>query len=343
MVKTSAHFETLFTAIDQGYCLCEIIRDADGRAVDYRFLDTNPQFDTMTGLASAVGRTARELVPDLEEEWFQTYGAVAAGTPARFQSHSAPMGRWFDVFATPVAPQGHFALVFRDITAQRRAEAERAEATARAERLLVEVNHRVMNTLAMIGSIVRMEAQLLDPDDPGSAPIARLQNRLQAVSTLYRALSNTAAVEMVEAAPYLSQVVNAVAGSIGQPGQVEIDCQVAPLTLPTAQAAPLGLLVNELMTNAMKYAFPDARPGRLTVALDRGADNRLRLTVADDGVGVEAAAAGPGDARPRGVGSLLVAAFAEQLGGQLHRDSGPAGTTVIVTWPDTGSGPGQGA
>lgn len=339
MPQTSAHFETLFTAIDQGYCLCEIIRDADGRPVDYRFLDTNPQFDAMTGLADATGRTARELVPDLEDHWFQTYGAVAAGTPSRFQSRSQPMDRWFDVFATPVAPDGHFALVFRDITAQRRAEAEREEATARAESLLVEVNHRVMNTLAMIGSIARMEAQGLHPDDPGSAVIARLQKRLQAVSTLYRALSNTAAVEKVEAAPYLSQVVDAVAGSIGRPDLVEIDCQVAPLTLPTSQAAPLGLLVNELMTNALKYAFPDGCGGRLTVALDRCADHRLRLTVADDGVGVDAAAARTGEVRPRGVGSLLVEAFAEQLGGQLHRDSGPGGTTVSVTWADAAAVP----
>ncbi len=331
MARTSALFETLFTVLDQGYCLCEIIRDADGRAVDCRVLDTSPQFDTMTGLANATGRTARELIPWLEAHWSATHSAVAAGGSARFQAGSDALGRWFDIFATPIPPDGHVALVFRDITAQHKAEVERAEALARAERLLVEVNHRVMNTLAMIGSIVRMEAQRLDPDDAASASIGRLQARLAAVTTLYRALSLTAAVERVEAAPYLSRVVTSVAESIGRPGQVGIECRIAPVMLATAQAAPLGLLVNELMTNALKYAFPDGRKGRLTVALDRQADGRLCLSVDDDGVGVEAAArAGSGGAE--GIGSLLVDAFARQLGGQMRRHSGAGGTSVSVLW-----------
>jgi PAS domain-containing protein len=115
--ESEARFRALFSAIDEGYCLCEMVLDPDGRPVDYRFLEANPQFEAMTGLHGAVGRTAFELVPGLEPRWVETYGRVAlGGEPIRFQQGSEAMGRSFDVFATPVEPRGRFALVFNDIT-----------------------------------------------------------------------------------------------------------------------------------------------------------------------------------------------------------------------------------
>ena len=323
-----SHLESLFAVIDQGYCLCEMIRDESGRPIDYRFLETNAIFAEMTGLIDAKGRTARELVPGLEQHWVDSYDAIARGVPARFQAGSEAMGRWFDVFGSPVPPEGCFALVFRDISAQRRAELDREEARAQAERLLVELNHRVMNTLAMIGSIVRMEAGQLDHDSAGRQGMARLQSRLAAVSALYRALNNAARVDWVEARPYLSHVVDAVAASVADADQITLHTDIAAVDLPTAQAAPLGLLVNELMTNAMKYAFPDGRNGALSVALAQ-AHGHLTLTVADDGIGIQPS---PAD-EAGGIGSKLVEAFAEQLGGRVERTTGPAGTTVAVAFP----------
>ncbi len=119
-------------AIDEGYCVCEIVLDADGAPCDYRFLEVNAAFEQLTGLADPVGRRAREMVPDLEDHWIETYARVALdGEPIRFEQGSEAMGRWFDVFALPVAPHGRFALVFRDQT--KRHEAEVA---------LVESEHR---------------------------------------------------------------------------------------------------------------------------------------------------------------------------------------------------------
>jgi PAS domain S-box-containing protein len=132
--ESEARFRALFDSIDEGYCLAEMILDAEGRPTDYRFLETNPIFESMTGLEGAVGRTARELVPGLEQSWIDTYGRVALeGEAMRFESSSEAMGRTFDVFATPVEPRGRFALVFTDVTARRRAEAALRESEA-AER-----------------------------------------------------------------------------------------------------------------------------------------------------------------------------------------------------------------
>ncbi|HSJ10888.1 MAG TPA: PAS domain-containing protein, partial [Longimicrobiales bacterium] len=126
-------YRALFDSVDQGVCVLQMIFDDDGTPVDYRFLETNPAFMEQTGLVDAQGRTARELVPDLEAHWFETYGRVATtGESIRFQSGSEPMGRWFDVFAFRVDdPAEHkVALLFRDVTEQRSAEREREQLVA---------------------------------------------------------------------------------------------------------------------------------------------------------------------------------------------------------------------
>lgn len=325
-----AQLEALIAAIDEGFCLAEIIRDPAGRAVDYRFIEVNGPFAAMTGLQNATGRRATDLVPDLEPFWIETYGRVAAGETMRFEAGSEAMGRHFDVFAAPVKPEGRFVLVFRDVTARLRVEREREEARRQAESLVAEVNHRVMNTLAMITAIVRLETQQVAGDDgPGARALARLQNRLAAVASLYRALNSAATATEVRAAGYLGEIARSVAGAVADGSRLHLDCDIADLVMPVEQAVPLALLVNELMTNALKYAFPDGRSGRITVSLTAEGEDWLRLTVSDDGIGLGTAAPS-GDG---GIGSLLLDAFAEQIGGRVARSGSPAGTRVAVTFP----------
>jgi PAS domain S-box-containing protein len=122
----AALFRAVNAVIDDGFCLCEIILDADGRPEDYRFLSVNNRFSEMTGLSQADGRTALDLVPQLERHWIDTYGRVALDrTPVRFQSASDALGRVFDVYAAPADPPGRFTIVFRDVTAHLRSERER--------------------------------------------------------------------------------------------------------------------------------------------------------------------------------------------------------------------------
>ncbi len=132
LAEREARFRALFSSIDEGYCLCEIVLDGNGEAVDYRFLEVNEQFEDATGLQDAVGRTAHEMIPDLEAYWVDTYARVAlARETLRFEHESQVMGRWFDVYAAPVDPPGRFALVFRDVTERKRAEALVRDGAAR--------------------------------------------------------------------------------------------------------------------------------------------------------------------------------------------------------------------
>jgi PAS domain S-box-containing protein len=134
-------YRDVFYAFEQGFCVFEVLLDDAGRPVDYRFLEVNHAFERMTGLTSPVGKTALELVPDLEAHWIEAYGHVAlTGESAHFIQGSTAMGRWFDVHASRIGRPEHrlVALLFQDITAQRIAQDERQ----RAEDALRASEHR---------------------------------------------------------------------------------------------------------------------------------------------------------------------------------------------------------
>jgi PAS domain S-box-containing protein len=123
-------YRTLFETVDQGFCICEMLLDQHRNPNDYRFLEINPAFERMTGLEKAVGKTARELVPNLESFWIETYGnVVLTGESTRLENRSDAMNRWFDVYACRIGePQHHqFAVLFTNITDRKRSEAERAK------------------------------------------------------------------------------------------------------------------------------------------------------------------------------------------------------------------------
>lgn len=129
LAQSEERYRTLFESIDQGFCILEMIYDQDGQPSDYRFLEVNPTFERHTGLKDALGKTAKELLPDLEEEWVQTYARVAqTGELLHFEQGSLALGRWFEVDAVRVGGEGSHkvALLFTDITERKRREANLA-------------------------------------------------------------------------------------------------------------------------------------------------------------------------------------------------------------------------
>ncbi len=150
--ESEAKYRTLFESMDEGMCLCEMLFDEQGKAIDYRFLEVNAVFEQLTGLTHPIGKTALELVPDLESHWFELYGTVVkTGNPVRFEQQSVAMNRWFSVNAFCIGePQHHqFAVLFTNITDIKRVESEREkiEGTLRAS----EARFRQIFESKMIG------------------------------------------------------------------------------------------------------------------------------------------------------------------------------------------------
>ena len=143
LIPAHERYRALFEAIDAGFCIIEMIFDSDGTATDYRFIEVNPQFEAQTGLIDVVGRTARQLVPDLEQFWFETYGRVAlTGDSVRFDHGSDQMERWFEVHAFRIGtPDARMvAILFNDISDRRRAAVITQESEERLNQALTAGN-----------------------------------------------------------------------------------------------------------------------------------------------------------------------------------------------------------
>jgi PAS domain S-box-containing protein len=218
-------------------------------------------------------------------------------------------------------------LAIEDVTERVRLEREHAIAGERIGLLLQELTHRVKNSLQIIAAMVSIEARCHKSGE-GKAALERVSHRISALGQLYSQLSKANTVEAVDAATYLDELCRDLIASVHREGgtSIALETDIESEPLPTDRAITIGLMVNELVTNAVKYGFPGDTKGTVLVTLKRAA-GELRLTVADNGQGIDPRRA------DSGLGGRLVEGFAQQLGGQLKRESGNKGTTVSLTLP----------
>ena len=169
--------------------------------------------------------------------------------------------------------------------------------------LFQEIHHRVKNNLQQVMSLIRLQ----------QAPPAMkedLTRRIAAMSAVHQHIYESDQFGVLDAEAYLARVLSGLRDSA--PPGVKLEWKLAPLQLSPDQALPLGLIVNEIASNAFKHAFPDGRPGTVTITLERPLQgNEAVLTAADDGVGMADTPAGG-----MGLGTRLIAGLAQQLGGQ---------------------------
>jgi PAS domain S-box-containing protein len=166
---TESHYRALFNAIDEGFCIIEVIFDALQRPIDFRFLEINRAFERQAGLTQVQGRLMRDLAPRHEQHWFDIYGRIAlTGEPLRFESCAGALqDRWFDVYAFRVdrPEQRHVAVLFSDITQRRRAEAEREAAKGAAQESEARLR-RIIDNMAGFVAMLDSEGVVLEAGEP---------------------------------------------------------------------------------------------------------------------------------------------------------------------------------
>lgn len=187
--------------------------------------------------------------------------------------------------------------------------------TLETNRLLFrDIHHRVKNNLQSVQSLIRMQAI---PDD-----IKRdLQSRIAAMTAVHEHIYRLDRYAEVSAQSLLPAIVDSQLQAFGS--QVGQEFDIDPIDIDRDHATPLALLLNELVTNALKYAFPEGRPGTIRVSLKALSPERSRFTVSDDGVGFDPEAA------RLGMGGRLIKAMVAQLHGSYSYSSGP-GTTFTA-------------
>ncbi|MEQ1943485.1 histidine kinase dimerization/phosphoacceptor domain -containing protein [Mesorhizobium sp. VNQ89] len=209
--------------------------------------------------------------------------------------------------------------------AKARAELEVREARDRAELMLHEVNHRIANSLSLVASLVRLQSSVVHDDSARSA-LTETQGRIQAIAKVHQRLYRSTDVQRVALDDYVRDLVTDLEMGIqSQGGSGSIQMVLDPVKLPTDKAVSIGVVLTELVTNAVKYAYPDAAGGPVRVTLSRLMSNKARLSVEDDGVGWD----GTGTAQGTGLGTKVIGAMLLNLGSTLSYQKVQQGTRTF--------------
>lgn len=211
-------------------------------------------------------------------------------------------------------------LAFEDVT-------EAINADRNKDMMAAELAHRIKNSLAIISAFVSFEIRRAA--EPCVVGYQAMQSRINAVGILYDVIASSSAFGPVDMPAYLAGIATSIRSSLlGEGSKIEIALDVEPFNVIADHAVPIGLLVNELATNAIKHAFPNNKG--LVVIGFRQRDDEFILSVQDNGVGLDRKERTTASS---GMGTRFVDAFVRQIGGTLARASGPGGTTITVRLP----------
>lgn len=201
------------------------------------------------------------------------------------------------------------------------------EALTRSELLLAEVNHRVANSLAMVGSLVRLQVRA-SKDSAVKDALAETEGRIAAIAAVHKRLYGTGDVGLVALDEYLSGLLENIAASMRSEGSGNsLKWDLDQVKLKTDASINVGVVVTELVTNAFKYAYPEGS-GEIRVRMRQLPVSRVEIDVEDDGVGK-----GSGPVKGTGLGTRIVSSMAASLGTEvLYADRKP-GTTARLTLP----------
>jgi len=359
---TEERYHTLITSMDQAFGFLQVLLDADGKPADYRFEVVNRALEQQSGLVNVVGRTIRELVPDIESKWINIYGRVAQSRqPARFVEHSAAMGYWWDVYATPMGEPDELrvAILFTDVTARKQAEenlrqlaADLSDANRRKMEFLATLAHELRNPLAPLRTgldLLRLGGKI---DEGSSKVVGMMDRQLRQMVHLIDDLMDVSRInsgkivlktECIDIADAVQAALEAIRPTLDTARHALSLQLLGQAAMVQADPTRLTQILVNLLTNAAKYTPHGGRIG-LLVRLDGDA---VKVDVSDNGIGIaleeqagvfemfSQVAGNLGRAQGGlGIGLSLVRSLVEMHGGAIALDSTPGqGSTFTLSLP----------
>ena len=206
------------------------------------------------------------------------------------------------------------------------ANARLTELAREREMLMAEVNHRAKNSLTIAASLLAMQRRR-QTDPLVTVPLQETEERIRAMARVHDLLSRSESEQRVNVATYIVDLCEALTSLMEDDGRIRLEARVEDGILVDADTAvPLGMVLTELVTNAVKYAFPAPRVGAITAHARRRECGRVELVIQDDGVGAS-------EFREGALGFGLVRSLVQQIKGEIDIRS-EAGVTVTITFPD---------
>jgi two-component sensor histidine kinase len=195
--------------------------------------------------------------------------------------------------------------------------------------LLHELDHRVKNNLQLISSLMLMQARH-SADPAVKLALDGMIQRLNAVATVHRRLFQTEDIERFDLSEFIRDLVSDLSGAAGRP-HIRFTCDLSPVKVPAVKAAALALLVNELLTNALRHAFPEGRKGRVSITIIEN-NAGLWIEILDDGVGM-GGQDGMTAGGVQGFGLTIVELLGRQLQARITREDAQPGVRTRIEAP----------
>ena len=255
---------------------------------------------------------------------------VEAWQPLSVQGVSAPRCLLVSTAVMNSEQNRKVLVCAQDITELKRTQLALESALAEKTILLKEIHHRVKNNLAVVSSLLSMKA---DHTRSAEAKLAleESQRRVYSMALIHEHLYGNDRLDRIDFAQYARQLVNRLhAAFANEPWRITIELNLAPIELGIERAVPCGLILNELLTNAFKYAFRGRAKGRIAVSFRQSPPGMEELTVEDDGVGLPA-----GARNGNSLGLRIVEVLTRQLDGTLTQEP-CSGTRMVLRFPAVG-------
>ncbi|HEU5167889.1 MAG TPA: sensor histidine kinase [Chitinophagaceae bacterium] len=191
------------------------------------------------------------------------------------------------------------------------------------EWLLKEIHHRVKNNLQIVMSLLNSQSAFID-NEPALTAIHDSQHRVHAMSLIHQKLYNTENLSSIDMSVYIRELATYLRDSFDIGQRIRFEFNIQPIEMDVSQAVPLGLILNEAITNSLKYAFPDDRSGVISISLSNVSTNQYLLSIADNGVGISA------DLKKTGsLGMSLMKGLSEDLDGNFSIENN-SGTSIKI-------------
>jgi len=315
-------------------CVCAIENTTDAFFAvdpDWRLIRMNQQAERlwMRDRDQILGRNLWETLPEaasgsLRQLYEQVMRSGMAAHVEEISPHP-PHGRWFEVHAYPQS--GGLSVYLRDVTDRHQANERIKRALQEKEVLLREVHHRVKNNLQIICSMLRLQARNLH-DETLLQALRDCRERVQAMAMLHDQLHRAKDFSNLNLGEYIRNLASSLFCSYGvNSADVELRMDIEDIAVSIDTAIPCGLIVNELVSNSLRHAFPGGRKGCVSLGLHARSGGRAELTVADNGRGFFKETNGH---QARSLGLRLVDLLAEQIDAALTFSGAPGAVYRLV-------------